>query len=137
MANLNINDLLKQKNLRLTDARKGVLEAFQNSRSALSHRDLDKKLPTYLDRITMYRTLMSFKKKGLIHSVTDPESGIARYLFTDPSLPKYHAHFRCTGCDLLICLSISISHQSMAALPDGFQGTSYSFIIEGLCDKCL
>jgi Fur family ferric uptake transcriptional regulator len=136
MANINIDDLLKQKNLRLTNARKGVLEAFRNSRSALSHRELDKKLPTYLDRITMYRTLVSFKKKGLIHSVTDPESGIARYLFTNPALPEYHAHFKCTGCDLLICLSISISPEGMIALPDGFQATSYSFIIEGLCDKC-
>lgn len=136
MASLNTTALLKQNKLRLTDGRKEILEVLQNSKVALSHSEVEKKLPTYLDRITTYRTLLSFKKKGLIHSVKDPHSGAAKYLFNNPGLPKYHAHFKCTSCDLLICLQIDISQMNAMLLPNGFHAGCYSFIIEGLCDKC-
>jgi Fur family transcriptional regulator, ferric uptake regulator len=136
MAPLNAAALLKEKNIRLTDGRKEVLEVLQNSKVALSHSEVDEKLPTHIDRITIYRTLLSFKKKGLIHSIIDPHSGAAKYLFNSPGLPKYHAHFKCTSCDLLICLQIDTSQMNAMSVPEGFHAASYSFIIEGLCDKC-
>ncbi len=136
LAPLNAAALLKQNKIRLTDSRKEVLEVLQNANVALSHGELEKKLPTHIDRITTYRTLLSFKKNGLIHSIFDPHSGAAKYLFNSPGLPKYHAHFKCTSCNLLICLPIDISPMNEMSLPKGFHAACYSFIIEGLCVRC-
>lgn len=137
MTTLNVTAILKQNRLRLTNGRKEILEVLQRSKGALSHSELDKKLPAHLDRITTYRTLLSFKKKGLIHSIVDPQSGAVRYLINDPAIPKHHAHFKCTGCNLLICLQIAIHQTDIKPLPTGFQAMGYTFVIEGLCDKCL
>ena len=136
MAALSTTALLKQNKLRLTDGRKEVLEVLQNSKGALSHSEVEKRLLTHLDRITTYRTLLSFKKKGLIHSIADPQSGVVKYLFNSPEFPKHHAHFKCTSCDLLICLRIDISQTDVEPLLKGFHPTCYSFVIEGICDKC-
>lgn len=133
MASVNSATILKQNKLRLTDGRKEVLEVLQNSKVALSHSEVEKKLPTHLDRVTTYRTLLSFKKKGLIHSIIDPHSGVAKYLFNNPELPKYHVHFKCTACEILICLRVNISP---VLLPKSFRASCYSLVIEGLCDKC-
>lgn len=137
MATLNVITILKQNRLRLTNGRKEILEVLQKSKGALSHSELDKKLPSHLDRITTYRTLLSFKKKGLIHSIVDPQSGDLRYVINDPAIPKHHAHFKCTGCNLLICLQIAIPPSDIKPLPTGFQAACFSFVVEGLCDKCL
>jgi Fur family ferric uptake transcriptional regulator len=136
MASLNTTALLKKNKLKLTDSRKEILEVLQNSNVALSHSEVEKKLSNNLDRITTYRTLLSFKKKGLIHSIIDPQSGAAKYLFNNPGLPKLHAHFKCTSCNLLVCLRIDISQKNMESLPKGFQAMGCSFVIEGLCDQC-
>lgn len=136
MAILNTTILLKQNKLRLTDGRKEILDLLQKSSVALSHSEIEKKLPSQLDRITTYRTLLSFKKKGMIHVIMDPQSGAARYLFSHPTLPKQHPHFKCTVCNMLICLETEISQPNPLVLPKGFQALCSSFVIEGLCDHC-
>lgn len=136
MAHLNVTALLKQSKLRLTESRKEVLEVLQHSRTALSHNEIEQKLATHIDRVTTYRTLLSFKDKGLIHSIADPDSGAIKYLFNNPALPKFHAHFKCTSCQMLVCLQMDISQMEAMSLPEGFHAACYSCVIEGLCDKC-
>jgi Fur family transcriptional regulator, ferric uptake regulator len=134
MAAINTEGILKQNKLRLTDGRKEVLAVLQSARHALLLAEIEKKLPS-MDRITMYRTLQSFRKKELIHVISDPQSGIIRYMYNDPNLPKQHAHFKCTLCSKLICLDKSVD-PVVAELPDGYEAETYSLVIEGLCNKC-
>lgn len=136
MSDLNTAIVLKNNNLRLTDSRKEILAVLQGSVHALSHTEIEKSLPSHLDRITVYRTLQSFMKKGLIHTVTDPHSRAAKYLYNNPGLPEQHAHFKCRLCNILICLDSPIPISKSMDMPDGYRAELYSLVIEGLCDRC-
>jgi len=128
--------ILKQSKLKLTDGRKEILAILQGSVHALSHTDIEKKLLSPLDRITVYRTLQSFMRKGLIHAVTDPDSRVTRYLYNSPGLSEQHAHFKCRLCKILVCLDTPIFRIMPIELPGGYHAEFYSLIIEGFCDRC-
>jgi Fur family transcriptional regulator, ferric uptake regulator len=136
MRDLNTAILLKNSNLRLTGSRKEILATLQSSVQAMSHSEIEKSLPSHLDRITVYRTLQSFIKKGLIHTVTDPHSRAAKYMYSSPDLPKQHAHFKCRLCNTLICLDTPVFKIKSMGSPKGYKAEFYSLIIEGLCDRC-
>ena len=59
-----IENLLKNKNLRLTPFRKEVLEVFTSSPNAISIGDIEDNLKQF-DRITLYRTIKSFIENNL------------------------------------------------------------------------
>lgn len=129
------NSILKTSNLRLTDSRKEVLLVLQHARVALSHTEIRRKLPIAIDRITSYRTLVSFRKKGLVHCVVDPHSGVSKYLINTPALPLHHFHFKCITCSALFCLPIDAENRTVA-LPPGYHVARYCYTIEGTCDNC-
>jgi len=135
MDELKATIVLKNNNLRLTGSRKEILTILQESVCALSHTEIEKNL-THLDRITVYRTLQSFMKKGLIHTVNDPHSRAAKYMYSSPDLPEQHAHFKCRKCNSLICLNAPIFGAKSMKFPEGYKAEIYSLVIEGLCDQC-
>ena len=132
--NQEIASILKQNNLRLTDGRKEVLEVLRKAKYPMALADLEKKLPA-MDRITMYRTLQSFREKDLIHVISDT-SGISKYMFNDPVRPRHHAHFKCTLCSLFLCMDNALAPVDDYEMPEGFEAKTYSVVIEGLCNKC-
>lgn len=136
MAALNTVDILKLHNLRLTEGRKEILDVIRHSKCALSHPEVEERLQVHLDRITTYRTLQSFKKKGIVHSIVDPHSGTAKYIFSDAKLPQHHAHFKCMSCGIVVCLIGEIEREEFVRLPQEYKALQYSFVIEGLCPKC-
>eukprot|EP01034_Spumella_vulgaris_P012465 gene12465-15870_t len=80
--------VLKTKKMRVTPARTEVLGLFIHAPSALSHSDLEKKLGSGFDRVTLYRTLTSFLENGLIHKVPD-ETGAQRFAYCNH---EHHEH---------------------------------------------
>ena len=136
MAPLTTVDILKVHDLRPTEGRKEILDVIRQSKCALSHPEIDERLPIHLDRITTYRTLQSFKKKGIVHSIIDPHSGTARYIFSDGKLAHQHAHFKCITCGIVVCLIGEIDGTDLIPLPREYEAMQYSFVIEGLCPKC-
>lgn len=136
MASVTTVDILKIHNLRPTEGRKEILDVIRQSNCALSHLEIDERLKINLDRITTYRTLQSFKRKGIVHSIIDPHSGTAKYIFSDGKLAHQHAHFKCINCGIVICLLGEIEGTTLIRLPDEYKAMQYSFVIEGLCPKC-
>ena len=136
MAPLTSIDILKKYNLRSTEGRKETLDVIMRSKCALSHQEIENMLPIRLDRITTYRTLVSFKKKGIVHSIVDPHSGTAKYIFSDGKVPYQHAHFKCITCGIMICLGGEIERIDMVRVPTEYKALQYSFVIEGLCPTC-
>ncbi len=136
MTSSNIISLLKEKRLRLTEGRKEILEVLYGSEEALSHRDIEKLIVVPIDRITTYRTLVSFKKKGLVHAIVDPYSATVKYSINKPGIPYHHAHFKCKSCNALTCLPLDIEKMNLILNPSGYLATAYSFYMEGTCDKC-
>ena len=90
------------------------------------------------ERTTLYRTIKTFEKKGLVHQIDDG-TGVAKYALDDKALKAggsqdLHLHFHCTRCNETTCLTDhKIPHIS---LPEGFVSKDMNLVIKGICDKC-
>lgn len=90
------------------------------------------------ERTTLYRTIKTFEKKGLVHQIDDG-TGVAKYALDEPENTErdyqdLHLHFHCTTCNETICLTDhKIPHIS---LPKGFITQDMNLVLKGTCDKC-
>lgn len=130
-------EILSNFKLRITPVRQHILELFLKSEFAISHTDIDQEIIESLDRITVYRTLKTFLKKGLIHQVPD-DIGVTKYaLCSDTCSPSNHrhdhVHFKCLRCGQTNCLNIAIPSIN---LPKGYASNDTSILIQGVCKHC-
>ena len=134
----NSRKLLKEHELRITPVRSSVVEMFLAAgHQALSTREIEDRLDN-ADRITLYRTLKSFEKKGLIHQVVDG-SGAPKYALCSSGCSHHehnddHAHFHCEGCGKTYCLDGDV--QTKVSVPKGFKIARTNLVLEGFCDHC-
>lgn len=131
-------DLLLKFGLRKTGCRIDVLELFLQNSYALSHADLEKLLGNNHDRVTLYRTLHSFKEQGLLHSIHDV-SGAVKYALCKEACSLHqhhdnHIHFNCSSCGQTFCLNEVLIPAT--ALPEGYQIDSLHFSAQGTCKFC-
>lgn len=136
--NSSISNNLKKHNLRTTQCRVEVLDYFYNSNTALSQADLDKKFKDIFDRVTLYRTIKTFLKKGLIHQILDPQE-ISRYALCSSNCDEKkhnhdHVHFKCNNCGQTKC--ISTIEVPEIILPKGYSSQTVNLLIQGKCPKC-
>ncbi len=130
--------ILKNFQLKITNARIKVLELFQRHQFALSQPFLEKNLEG-IDRVTLYRTLNTFKDMGVIHKVLDDTYTLKYALCSDLCYSKNshhehkHIHFQCVQCNKTTCLDINIPAIN---LPEGYLATEYHFFIKGICKNC-
>ena len=130
---------LRDHGLRITTNRKTVLSVFQeHAEVALSGADIENHTETALDRITLYRTLRTFEKAGLIHQAVDPSGKIKYALCTDHcdvhDHQDNHAHFHCTACDKTTCLEKVLVPD--VKMPAGYQFAQTQLVMTGICAKC-
>ena len=104
-----MKSLLKAKKLRVTDFRLNVLEVFQAHTNAISVEQIEESLGEF-DRITLYRSLKSFKEKGLIHEIILPNNTRRLALCSDACEEHEHhhehVHFQCEKCNEIFCVDI-------------------------------
>lgn len=104
-----MKSLLKAKKLRVTDFRLAVLAIFERHKNAVSVDQIEQELKEF-DRITLYRTLKSFKEKGVIHEITMPGNIKKLALCADTCSHEDHSHehihFHCNQCNEVFCLEI-------------------------------
>lgn len=130
--------LLKKHSLRKTSFRLRVLEVFMNAQEqAVSHSQLEQSLKTF-DRITLYRTLKTFEKQGIIHQAIDGsnESKFA-LCHSDCSVHEHHdnhAHFLCDTCGTTFCLDNVV--QSNFTLPNNYRLEKVQIALGGICGNC-
>ena len=133
-----IENLLKNKKLRLTPFRKEVLGVFASSTNAISITDIEAKLKQF-DRITLYRTIKSFIEKGLIHEIVMPgdikklalcpdECSSVNHVHT-----AQHIHFRCKMCENIFCLDL---HEFPEINIPQFKVDSIEIQGTGICNTC-
>ncbi|MCS6905182.1 MAG: transcriptional repressor [Bacteroidia bacterium] len=128
-----IIQILRSHQLKVTPARLEVLRIILNSKEALSFPMLEKMLP-HLDRTTIFRTLSTFLKKSLLHTVPDTE-GKLKYAYSNRiNTCQEHIHFTCLNCHNTCCLPNS--HIPFIQLPDGFQYSYANLLVHGFCDTC-
>ena len=131
------SQILADFKLRITPVRKHILGLFLDRDFAISHSDIDQEIPADLDRITVYRTLRTFLKKGLIHQVPD-DKGVMKYALCNEACSPVrhrhdHVHFKCLKCGQTNCLNISIPP---IKLPEGYASKDTTVLIQGVCKQC-
>lgn len=133
-----IKKILKDSSLRFTKPRQDILLLFLEYDYALSHADIEEKVHSTIDRVTIYRTLNAFLEGGLIHKVLD-FNGSMRYALCKDECSSNghtheHVHFRCNNCGKTNCLdNVKVPTVS---LPDGFKFIEANFLIQGICKAC-
>jgi Fur family ferric uptake transcriptional regulator len=131
--------ILQGHKLRITDCRQAVLKVFLKMKVALSHADLEEKLDTDFDRVTIYRTLKTFLESDVVHKVLD-DSGATKYALCSHdhsrghSHDHEHVHFKCEKCGKTIC--IEEVQLPKIVLPEGYINKEVSLLVQGICDKC-
>jgi len=118
-----INTLIDGTNIKLTTARKAILEILITSSKPLCYEDMKDKIS--MDKATFYRNITKFEDENIINSF---ESIDKKRYFEVQKSP--HSHFICTSCSQITCL-----HKEANIKLEGYRIDNV--IIKGICPKCL
>ncbi len=109
--------------IKLTNARKELLEILQKSAKPLSFEDIRHDIS--MDKATFYRNITIFEKEGIVDSFESNDKKRYYELHDTP-----HAHFVCVACNAIECLE-SLPHISLE------NHTIENIIIKGKCPRCI
>lgn len=131
-----LTDKLISKQIKPTAMRELVLKILSEQTNALSLADIEGMFDK-ADKVTLYRTLKTFKEKKLIHSIDDGTGSVKYALCEETCQCKpedLHVHFFCTKCQHTYCLfDVSIPNIS---LPVNFKLETINMVVKGICASC-
>ena len=119
----NINTLIDGTNIKLTTARKAILEILVNSSKPLCYEDMKDNIS--MDKATFYRNITKFEEENIINSFESNDKKRYYEVHKNP-----HAHFICTSCSQITCL-----HDDSTIVLEGYKIDN--IIIKGICPTCL
>jgi len=128
--------MLKAAKLYCTDCRAAVLKVLIKAGRPLTQEQIAQRLgKNRLDKVTIYRTLGSLFKVGVVHRAFVDERAQHFELADNCSESQCHPHFTCTSCGVTHCLTgMSLP---MAKSPyKGFIIHHQEVRLEGLCPAC-
>ena len=132
-----LEEKLKEKQIKPTAVRLLVLEIFSTREAALSLSELEASFEK-ADRITLYRTLKTFEEKGLVHSIEDG-TGATKYALCEEGCEcapeDLHVHFHCNSCKKTFCLP-KVAIPSFQ-LPARFSLEEVNLMAKGICADCI
>ena len=135
----NYKEILSKLGISKTEFRIDLLTLFFNCKASLTTHDIFNKFNKKINKVTIYRALKSFEKKGLIHQVPD-KNNLKKYSLCnlDSCSPEshnhQHGHFICYSCSQTFCLE-SIKSPDLTTLKD-YDVKELKLIIEGYCKEC-
>lgn len=132
-------ELLRNAQLRCTTCRVAVLQHLSKSNGPQSHADVaDILVPEGFDKSTIYRCLIEMSEAGLVNR-HDLGDHVWRFEFRrgESHANCEHAHFMCTTCGKVECLSdvevvISPTSQSRSQLNSQIT----EILLKGQCEGC-
>ncbi len=119
----NIDKITNNTNIKLTSARKAILEVLIESNKPLCYEDIKSNLS--MDKATFYRNITKFEEENIISSF---ESNDKKRYFEIQKTP--HSHFICSNCSKIECI-----HESLEFKLEKHQIDT--IIIKGLCPNCI
>lgn len=130
------HDLIRRTGARVTNARIEILALLLKADSALSHAEIEARLPQAagIDRVTVYRVLDWLTVEGLAHKISGDDR-VWRFNTAAGQSAHNHAHFKCNCCQSVICLD-DLGSGWTPALPAGFTPQEVDLTIKGLCAAC-
>jgi Fur family ferric uptake transcriptional regulator len=118
---MKIEELIKDKNIKLTTARVRLLEILKEANRPLSYEEIKNDIS--MDKATFYRNISKFEEEGILNAF---ESNDKKRYFEIKHKP--HAHFVCVACNRVECIKdVSIT------LP-GYEVSTV--IVNGKCPSC-
>ncbi|WP_170061075.1 Fur family transcriptional regulator [Spirosoma aerolatum] len=125
--------LLHQNGIRITAIRTAVLRLFMQSRKAFTHADLERAFDNQLDRVSLYRCLLTLTEAGIIQKFID-YGGNSLYFYEVLTSANRHPHFKCSHCETIVCLP-ALPEAYLNALTD-YQIDTFHLLVEGTCNAC-
>lgn len=128
--------LLHTHGLRVTAARKAIIEALQEAADPLSIEALLARLPKKTaDQATVYRTLESFMEKGIVRQVVlSPERALYELAGDD------HHHIVCLRCGRIEHIELrdctAFEKEALGASKDFKKIERHTLELYGLCKVC-
>lgn len=136
MKTTQLENKLTTKNIQPTAMRLLVLKQLVESKSAISLSELENNFES-ADKVTLYRTLKTFEKKKLIHSIDDGSRAV-KYALCEENCEcepqDQHVHFHCEKCEETYCLT-NTKIPSLN-IPVAFQANSVNMVYKGICANC-
>ena len=131
---MTLDDLFKQRSLRLTKPRQQVFDALQKSDVPLTISDIAKKCKN-IDRTSVYRALVVFDRLKIVNAVTIGWKNY--YELAEPFIPHHH-HLYCIRCQNAAPIQTPELEQLIRYLDNkyDFKVTEHHFELEGLCKNC-
>ena len=129
-------EMIRHTGDRITRGRVLVLGILLAEKKAISHNEIEEKLgdDSAINRVTLYRILEWLNKKDLAHKVI---SGDRKWRFRTNIYTglHQHAHFKCSICAAVTCLS-DVKAKYSSPLPPGYQSHEVELTVKGLCAEC-
>lgn len=139
MMNAEIIKTLEDCCIKPTPMRMLVLEQLSVLQRPLSLAELESLLHP-ADRVTIYRTLQTFAKRGLVHSAESSANGAVYALCADGCRADGHRHdhphFECEVCKQITCtddFAYTVSRKNEASQ---YRLVSAEVLLKGLCPQC-
>jgi len=132
--------LLRARDLERTLNRLRILEIIGGSPYPLSAQEVFALASRgqNINRVTVYRILDLLVEKRLLEKISAGDRSF-RYGLAPNANHSSHAHFYCTGCGKMKCLSPGSPLVDMALLQSTFAGTieRVEIRLDGICETCL
>lgn len=133
---MNIKELLKAKNLRVTKQRKQILQILEVENNPISAEEIYNKLKdlSNMDLSTIYRNLNILEDKNILLKTTNID-GISYYQLNNDQ----HKHFvTCNICHKKFLIENCPIHELEDSIEKetGFKITGHNFEFTGICPAC-
>ncbi len=127
---------LKKSGLKLTEPRKGILQALVENHGPFTAEEIHKIIPRRLaDLATVYRCLTSLEETGILRRC-DFGDGAARYELAGDG-ESHHHHLICTECKRIeIVDDDEIEEIDRFAQKRGYSDVSHTLEFFGTCPHC-
>lgn len=117
-----IDKLIEENDIKVTPARKEILEILVNATKPICYEEIKDKLS--MDKATFYRNITKFEEINLLNSFESNDK--KRYY---ELVKKPHAHFICNICNNIECIENDIKIELKNYLIE-------DVIIKGVCPNC-
>ncbi len=130
--------ILSKYGINKTKFRVDLLKIFSLSKKSFSVDDILNIFNNKINKVTIYRALDNFEKKGLIHQVphkfTYKKYALCNHNECNENNHNHnHGHFVCFSCNQTFCLDMKLPETTI--LKD-FNVTGLSLTAEGYCNNC-
>ena len=135
-SDLQARKMLKTVKLYCTQGRAAILKVLMETDKPLSQEQIARQLgKKHFDKVTIYRTLESLLKVGLVHKAFIEKRARHFELAHHCTERQCHPHFTCTNCGKTHCL-MEISLPMAKSPHKGFVIHRQQVRLEGLCPAC-